>query len=52
MVTHDAYAASYCSRVLYIKDGQLFTELIKGKNTQGFFPKGVRCSVGTFWGME
>ncbi|AQR76796.1 ABC transporter ATP-binding protein [Paenibacillus larvae] len=27
MVTHDAFAASYCQRVLFIKDGRLFTEL-------------------------
>jgi len=40
MVTHDAYAASYCSRVLFIKDGQLFTELVKGKTTRKeFFQK-------------
>ena len=30
MVTHDAFAASYCKRVLFIKDGTLFTELVKG----------------------
>ena len=30
MVTHDAIAASYCSRVLFIKDGRLFTELVRG----------------------
>lgn len=27
MVTHDAYAASYCKRVIFIKDGQLYQEL-------------------------
>ena len=27
MVTHDASAASYCSRILFIQDGQLFHEL-------------------------
>ena len=27
MVTHDAFSASYCSRILFIKDGKLFTEL-------------------------
>lgn len=31
MVTHDPFAASYCQRVLFIKDGKLFTELVKGK---------------------
>ena len=30
MVTHDAVAASYCSRVLFLKDGQIFTELYRG----------------------
>ncbi|UKS30849.1 ABC transporter ATP-binding protein [Paenibacillus sp. HWE-109] len=34
MVTHDAFAASYCSRVLFIKDGQMFTELVKGAATR------------------
>jgi putative ABC transport system ATP-binding protein len=31
MVTHDAFAASYCTRVLFIKDGKMFTELVKGQ---------------------
>jgi putative ABC transport system ATP-binding protein len=40
MVTHDAYAASYCQRVLFIKDGKLFTELVKGKmSRKEFFNK-------------
>ncbi len=30
MVTHDAYSASYASRVLFLKDGRLFNELQKG----------------------
>ena len=29
MVTHDAYSASYAGRVLFLKDGQLFNELLK-----------------------
>ncbi|WP_040205698.1 ABC transporter ATP-binding protein [Neobacillus jeddahensis] len=36
-VTHDAFAASYCGRVLFIKDGKLFTELVKGKGTRKEF---------------
>ena len=33
MVTHDANAASYCSRILFIQDGTIFHELRKnGKN--------------------
>lgn len=30
MVTHDAFAASYCKRILFIKDGKLFHELERG----------------------
>lgn len=38
MVTHDAIAASFCSRVLFLKDGLLYTELYKGDKTrQQFF---------------
>lgn len=37
MVTHDALAASYCHRVIFIKDGQLYNELIRGDNRQQFF---------------
>ncbi|WP_068677258.1 ABC transporter ATP-binding protein [Oceanobacillus sp. Castelsardo] len=38
MVTHDPLAASYCSRVIFIKDGQIFTQLNKGdENRQSFF---------------
>ncbi len=37
MVTHDAVAASYCSRVLFLKDGQVFTELYRGDQTRKQF---------------
>lgn len=37
MVTHDAVAASFCSRVLFLKDGQLFTELYKGDQKRSAF---------------
>ncbi|MDR9856851.1 ABC transporter ATP-binding protein [Paenibacillus sp. VCA1] len=38
MVTHDAYAASYCKRVIFINDGRLFKELHKEDMTrQAFF---------------
>ncbi|MDT3959814.1 ABC transporter ATP-binding protein [Staphylococcus kloosii] len=40
MVTHDALAASYCDRITFIKDGQTFTELVKGNlSRQDFFNK-------------
>ena len=31
MVTHDAFPASYCKRILFIKDGRVFNELIRGE---------------------
>lgn len=37
MVTHDAFTASYCKRILFIKDGKLFNELIRGKDTRKEF---------------
>lgn len=40
MVTHDGFAASYCERVLFIKDGTIFTELAKGNQSRrDFFQK-------------
>ena len=37
MVTHDAFTASYCQRILFIKDGKLFNELIRGKESRKEF---------------
>jgi len=34
MVTHDAFTASFCDRIVFIKDGSLYTELIKGSLTR------------------
>ncbi len=34
MVTHDAFAASYANRVIFIKDGKVFNELRKGDDTR------------------
>lgn len=39
MVTHDAFAASYCSRVLFIKDGLLFSEIVRNGTRKDFFKK-------------
>jgi len=40
LVTHDPFAASYCSRILFIKDGRLFTELVRGEAPrQRFFDR-------------
>lgn len=37
MVTHDAFAASYCKRVLFIKDGLIFKEIIRHESRKEFF---------------
>lgn len=38
MVTHDAFSASYCKRILFMKDGKLFNEIIRGdKSRREFF---------------
>ncbi|CEP97866.1 bacitracin ABC transporter ATP-binding protein [[Clostridium] sordellii] len=37
MVTHDAFAASYCKRVLFIKDGLIFKEIIRTGSRKEFF---------------
>jgi putative ABC transport system ATP-binding protein len=40
MVTHDAAAASYCNRILFIRDGKLFHQLVRGNDTRKqFFDK-------------
>ena len=41
MVTHDPTAASYCSRIIFIKDGQLFHELLKEstEKREGFYDR-------------
>lgn len=37
MVTHDAFTASYSQRILFIKDGRIFNELIRGNDTRKEF---------------
>lgn len=38
LVTHDPFSASFCERVLFLKDGQIFNEILKGeKSRKAFF---------------
>ena len=37
MVTHDSFTASYANRILFIKDGKIFNEIIKGEKTRKEF---------------
>ena len=51
MVTHDSFSASYANRILFIKDGKIFNELIKGEDTRKqFFEKIIE--VQTLLGGE
>ncbi|MDQ0208365.1 ABC transporter ATP-binding protein [Alkalicoccobacillus murimartini] len=42
MVTHDPVVASYCDRILFIKDGKLFNEIYKGDNREAFYQNVVQ----------
>ena len=37
MVTHDAFTASYVHRILFIKDGKIFTEIVRGNDSRKEF---------------
>ena len=37
MVTHDAFSASYAGRILFLRDGKIFTEILKGGNSRKEF---------------
>ncbi len=40
MVTHDAFSASYAKRILFLRDGEIFTEILKGDDSRrAFFEK-------------
>jgi putative ABC transport system ATP-binding protein len=37
MVTHDVFAASYCQRIIFIRDGEIYNELYSGNDKKQFF---------------
>lgn len=37
MVTHDSFSASFCSRVLFLKDGKIFNEIRRGEKSRKEF---------------
>lgn len=37
MVTHDAFSASYAHRILFLKDGRIFNEIVKGDKIRNTF---------------
>ena len=51
MVTHDAFTASYADRIIFIKDGKIFNELIKSDNSRKEFFESI-IEVQTLLGGE
>ena len=49
MVTHDALAASYCHRIIFIKDGRLYNEIRCGQQRQAFYQH-IIDMMALLWG--
>jgi len=48
LVTHDPFSASFCQRILFIKDGQIGQELQRGDLDRSDFYQQVLDTLGTF----
>lgn len=48
LVTHDPFSASYCQRILFIKDGQIGQELVHGDKSREAFYQEILDVLGTF----
>jgi bacitracin transport system ATP-binding protein len=52
MVTHDSVAASYSSRVIFIKDGQIYTQLYKGQESRQTFFQDIMKTQAVLGGVQ
>lgn len=52
MVTHDPVAASYCRRVIFIKDGQIYTQLNKGEQSRQDFFNDIMKTQAVLGGVQ
>jgi bacitracin transport system ATP-binding protein len=52
MVTHDSVAASYSSRVIFIKDGQIYSQIYKGQETRQAFFQDIMKTQGVLGGVH
>ena len=50
MVTHDVFAASWSHRVLFLRDGRLYTQLVKGDMSRSQFFQEIMSVVGVIGG--
>ncbi|ETY73488.1 ABC transporter ATP-binding protein [Lactiplantibacillus fabifermentans] len=48
LVTHDPFSASYCQRILFIKDGKIGQELHRGDRSRTDFYQQILDTLGTF----
>lgn len=51
MVTHDAFSASYCRRILFIKDGRIFNEIYRGSKSRREFYEEIIEVVSVLGGV-
>lgn len=47
MVTHDSFSASYCQRILFIKDGIIHKEIFRGEQSRQKFQQMILSILGT-----
>ncbi len=52
MVTHDAFSASYCSRILFLRDGRIFHELVRGGKSRKLFLQEILDVLSLTGGLE
>ncbi|MEY8278173.1 hypothetical protein [Blautia marasmi] len=51
MVTHDSYCAGFGRRVLFLKDGKIFNEIVRGEKHQREFYEEI-LQVQSFLGGD
>jgi bacitracin transport system ATP-binding protein len=52
MVTHDPVAASYSGRVIFIKDGQIYTQLYRGQEARNVYFQDIMKTQGVLGGVQ
>lgn len=45
MVTHDVFAASFCKKVIFIKDGKIFMDIVRKGSRKEFFDRILDCQA-------
>ncbi len=45
IVTHDVFAASFCKKVIFIKDGKIFMDIVRKGSRKEFFDKILDCQA-------